>query len=101
VAGGGTEDDVAATLDIARGTARKHFADELRHGRARKQAAVLTLLWRSAQGGNVSAMRFLDGKFDPAAASLGKKQHRAERARNGHEGTHWESLLARKEMLDA
>jgi hypothetical protein len=55
-------------------------------------AAVLSVLWRSAQGGSVSAMKYLDGKFNPTAR-LGKKEARRQAAFSGHENTEWAELL--------
>lgn len=57
---------IAEALQITWPTLRKHYADELANGRARKQLEILTALERAAKGGSVAAMKHLLLKFGQA-----------------------------------
>ncbi len=96
--------DIARALGIARETLRKHFADELAEGLARRRAEVIALLYKSARKGNVSAQKALDlatsravaqAAFveDPDAAprplKLGKKEQAQLDAATAGEGSEW------------
>jgi hypothetical protein len=106
LAGGMPEPQIAAVLGIVQNTLRKHFADELAHGRAVKMAANLERLEAAADKGNVTAMKHLDARFQSAAAEaafidpapkaerLGKKQLAAIAAETAGDGTEWGDDLA-------
>jgi DNA-binding CsgD family transcriptional regulator len=113
---GFVDDEIAVHLGIARETLRKHYAQELDHGRVRKRAEAVLMLERSAKAGNVTAQTALvaltsgtatpGGGLRQAAAaaqpgdtapeatgpvdmSLGKKAAAKMAARTAGEGTDW------------
>ena len=56
------------------------------------------MLVKAASKGNVSAMKYLDGKADPDSAPKqyeGKKERQAEAAKVAGVGTEWEADLMR------
>ena len=79
-AGGLSERETAALMNISRETLRANFARELREGRARAYVENLMRLDRAAQRGSVSAAKFLVGVFANGAPALGGKKARAEEA---------------------
>lgn len=107
------EDAVAAVIGVSRPTLRLYFAEELDHGRARKKAEVISLLYKTARKGNVSAQKKLNeligiaeaadyGKQPspdedapakreqpPKPTKLGKKEEAALAAQTAGEGTDW------------
>jgi hypothetical protein len=105
IACGKSQDVIASAIGCARDTLTKHFADELLHGRARREAEANALLWKNARKGNASALRRLldeirvagaasDFEKPPAPApkleKLGKKAAAAEAAQHvGGEGSEW------------
>ena len=52
---------------VSLATLRRHFADELRHGRTKAHAAVARSLFRQACKGNVAACRLWLDRHVPAA----------------------------------
>jgi AcrR family transcriptional regulator len=52
-----TEEDIARTLGIAKNTLRKHFADELATGHAKRTSEMIMAMYRSGVGGNVAAQK--------------------------------------------
>lgn len=106
---GMSEDDIARAIGCSTPTLRKHFAEELRTGHAKKRAEVIRMLFKTAKAGNVSAQRKLvdltaaaadfpppnqaddaDGARKPAK---GKKEAAQEAAVNAAKGTDWDDLL--------
>jgi hypothetical protein len=80
VAGGIAEPVIAHKIGICQMTLRKHFADELNFGRDMKRAENLQRLDDAAEGGNVTAMKHLDGKFELVSAKasfIGEERPRA------------------------
>jgi DNA-binding CsgD family transcriptional regulator len=57
IGGGMAIDEIAAALNLAKNTLKKHFGVELRMGRSKKRAEVLEAMYNSAKGGNVSAQK--------------------------------------------
>jgi len=99
-AAGFSERAIANVLGTTQVTVRKHFAEELETGRAQIQAENLSRLDRAAAKGNVSAMKYLDGKLAAAKASggekaepLGKKEAANLEAQTAHEETSWGHLV--------
>ena len=106
-------EEIAAALDMAVNSLKKHFALELKKGRSKKRAAVLEAMFKAANGGNVSAQKAYlqhnlladaDDKVsspgkDPdeaaaakrraAAAYKGKKEVAQEAAMTAGAGTEW------------
>jgi hypothetical protein len=68
MAGGIGEEGIAAIFQLSVNCLRKHFADELLHGRAQKRAENLRRLERAAEEGAVTAMRALHLIYDKAEA---------------------------------
>jgi hypothetical protein len=96
IAAGFSESAIAAVVGISHMTLRKHFPDELEHGRARKVAENLERLEEAADGGNVSAQKYLDQKLNghvQGLAASGKKEQRAQRAQTGHVDTEWGEVV--------
>jgi hypothetical protein len=86
-AAGMSASDVAVVLRISRPTVEAHFADELKHGRARKFAEILVLLDRAARRGSVGAMKFLFTVVSGGtSAVIGKKESRQRAAADVLEG---------------
>jgi hypothetical protein len=77
MAGGIGEEGIAAIFQLSVNCLRKHFADELLHGRAQKRAENLRRLERAAEEGAVTAMRVLQLVYDKAEA---REQHARESA---------------------
>jgi len=77
MAGGIGEAGIAAIFQLSVNCLRKHFADELLHGRARKRGENLRRLERAAEEGAVTAMRVLQLVYDKAEA---REQHARESA---------------------
>lgn len=85
---GESDATIARALCIDPDTLRKHFADELADGHAQKRKEVISMLFSSARGGNVSAQKKLEEMGRVAAAEeavrgrekptpkLGKKEER-------------------------
>jgi AcrR family transcriptional regulator len=64
--------DIAAAVapgGVSLATLRRHFADELRHGRAKAHAAVARSLFQQACKGNVAACRLWLDRHAPAASA--------------------------------
>lgn len=57
---GMSEDAVARAMGLDVDTLRKHYADELANGAARKRAQIIAMLYKSASKGNVSAQKKLE-----------------------------------------
>jgi predicted transcriptional regulator len=98
--------EIAMALGICDKTLEKHFESELQHGRARKRAEAVGLLYASARKGNVSAQKKLVEITGTAAAAaeweaaegigkpppnrkLGKKEEQAIAAQTAGQGTEW------------
>ena len=81
-AGQMSEEAIASVFGITRPTLRKHFADELTTGAAKRNAAVLLALYETAVAGNVAAARtWLARQADQQGEALGKKaRQRADAA---------------------
>jgi AcrR family transcriptional regulator len=97
-----SEDAIAETLGIARGTLRKHFASELRLGYARVLADNLERLDKAASKGNVAAMRALLARKaelpapagDSAAAEQAHSSRKlAKKAKRAGVGTAWQDFV--------
>lgn len=96
-----SEQEISAAIGISRATLRKHFADELKNGHARKTAENLARLEGAAKAGNVAAMKFLAARLDalseakkpPRPERLGKKEKANLDAQTAHVDTSWEELL--------
>jgi DNA-binding CsgD family transcriptional regulator len=107
--GGMSNEEIAMAIGITAPTLEKHFEDELAHGRARKRAEVLRLLYAAARKGNVSAQKQLHqitatqaaaaeweaaeapGRraHAPTSAKLGKKEQAELAARTAGQGSEW------------
>jgi hypothetical protein len=86
-AAGMSASDVAVVLRISRPTVEAYFADELKHGRARKFAEILVLLDRAARRGSVGAMKFLFTVVSGGTSTvIGKKEFRQRAAADVLEG---------------
>lgn len=59
---------------ISQATLRRHFADELKHGRAKAQGAVTRSLFQQACKGNVAACRLWLQRHAPAAGAGGNNK---------------------------
>lgn len=57
IGGGMAVEEIAAALDMAVNSLKKHFGAELKRGRSRKQAAMLEAMFKAGVGGNVSAQK--------------------------------------------
>jgi hypothetical protein len=68
MAGGIGEAGIAAIFQLSVNCLRKHFADELLHGRSRKRGENLRRLEAAAERGAVTAMRVLHLVYDKADA---------------------------------
>lgn len=102
---GMSEDDIARAIGVAPKTLRKHFAEEVATGWARKRAQNLKRLDAAAAKGNVSAQKYLDQRMgaaqpfvsEPAAQSrppkLGKKEVAQHAAITAEKDTEWAGLL--------
>ncbi len=109
VAAGMSEDDIARAFGISFPTVRLHLAEELATGRAKRRAAVLRLLWKSAEGGNVSAQKYLETMTAIAATSreemarrvpaAGKKEQAILDAGNPEQGSTLGDLMAQRQGL--
>ena len=76
-AGQMSEEAIASVFGITRPTLRKHFADELTTGAAKRNAAVVVQLYRAAMDGNAAALRlWLARQADEQGEVLGKKAQR-------------------------
>lgn len=101
---------IAAALRITGATLRKHYFRELRQreeARPALEAKTIMLLYTSAEGGNVGAMKELRRMIErddlvrpPARAAsapkeekLGKKASADRAAKQAHEDTGWDGLL--------
>lgn len=102
-----SQDEIAAAIGISVPTLTKYFDAELTHGRAKKRAEVVELLFSAARKGNVSAQKKLheitgtqaaaaewevaEGVAKPPQASrkLGKKEEQAIAAQTAGLGTEW------------
>jgi predicted transcriptional regulator len=102
VAAGMSEPSIASVIGICQSTLRKHFAEELLFGHARKQAENLARLEKAARKGNVTAMKYLAGKLEviperappePKPQKLGKKEAAEVDAQTAHERSSWGELL--------
>lgn len=102
-----SEERIAAVIGISRVTLRKHFAEELTGGKAKRNAAVLQAIYKQALSGNVSAMRLwvkVSGLDMPDLleqpeqteddAPLGKKDQAQRDALNAGKGSEWGDDLA-------
>lgn len=102
---GMSKDDVAAVLGVTRPTLDKHFEVELQVGAAKKRAEVVSFLYKSARGGNVSAQKKLeemtrvtlaeeantriDSRQASPSSKLGKKATQELEAQTAGQGTPW------------
>lgn len=69
---GMTQDQVAAAIGISKPTLRQHFGDVIVTAVAETRSEVLGLLFKAADGGNVSAQKKLEeiGRLHGAAAAI-------------------------------
>lgn len=100
---GTSADIVARAIGITEPTLRKHFAEELANGMAKRRAEVMNLLFKSARKGNVAAQKHLEqmtaraaaeaaftgADEAPAAVKRGKKEQAADAALSAGEGSDW------------
>ncbi len=114
IGGGMGIDETAAAMSMAPNTFKKHFGTEIRLARSKKRAEVISAMFKSAVGGNVSAQKTyiqlnaladaddvalnppVDAPARAAAPSpaakalkLGKKEIAQEEALTAAEGTAW------------
>lgn len=78
---GVSQEDCARAIGISKPTLVKHFEEELSSGAAKKRAEVISMLYKAAKKGNVSAQRTLEGMTraataDEAVRSRGAAQRR-------------------------
>lgn len=57
---GESEETIARAFDITVDALRKTFDDELKNGAARQRRAVIDMLYKNAEGGNISAQKRLE-----------------------------------------
>lgn len=97
--------DVALALRIDEKTLTRAYAQEVRFGRVERRVEVISLLFKAARTGNVSAIKHLDGITAVAAAEskvtepgieaqpkprrLGKKEQAVLEAEQAGAGTDW------------
>ena len=103
VACGIDQDDIARAIGCSAPTLTVHFAEELATGRAVRRAEVISLLFRQARRGNVTAQKTLEhltGIAPPGVtAQPAERKKRQERkagqidAGTAAEGTEWAELL--------
>ena len=100
VAGGMPAWRIAAAIGCSEPTLREHYADELEHGRARREAEITVSLYRAAREGNVAAMKEwrrtptdMDAPPPPKEPPLGKKEQQQMEAMTAAANTSWEGLL--------
>ncbi|MBR1004746.1 hypothetical protein [Bradyrhizobium liaoningense] len=112
IGGGMAVEEIAAAVDMAVNSLKKHFGAELKRGRSRKQAAMLEAMFKAGVGGNVSAQKAymqhsllaaaddkVQGAAEPAPAPRaprayqGKKDAAQEEAMTAGAGTEWGSDL--------
>jgi hypothetical protein len=105
---GMSHDGIAKALGISDETLRKHFAEELSSGKAKRRAEVVDILFAAARKGNVAAAKTLEqmtgkslalaefmGHDKPASRPveksrrLGKKEQAAQDALEAGVGTEW------------
>lgn len=107
LAQGRPSDRIAAALGITAKTLRKHYSRELRdrdEARARVDGALVMMLWRSAQDGNVAAMKELGRLYEKIDRAqlldayheargederVGKKEARLRESATAGAGTDW------------
>ena len=94
VAAGVRQEVIAELLKIDPVTLRKYYWVELHIGKETIRDELREMLDKAARKGNVSAMKYLDGKADPDAAkqSEGKKEQQLQAAKNAG-GDEWGDLL--------
>ncbi|PWB94672.1 hypothetical protein [Methylosinus sporium] len=110
--GGMSQGAIAKVLRCDSDTLRKHFGDELDNGIQRRRAEVISLLFKSARGGNVTAQKKLEemtgraavedefnGDRAPAPASpkpkkVGKKESESAQATSMVEDQDWGADIA-------
>ncbi len=88
---------IAEVLGIAKSTVEIHFAHELEVGRAKCQAELTDLLWKSAKNLSVAAITRLEQRASGEVTNLGlkaigKKEQQLEAAKNAG-GDEWGDLL--------
>lgn len=107
VAGGIPEPVIAHKIGVCQNTLRRHFPDELVFGRGLKLAENIERLDKAADGGNVTAMKHLDAKFEMVSAKasftdplpaeptrkLGKKELQRNEAMVAGDNSDWGSDL--------
>lgn len=78
---GEAEAVIARAIGIDVGTLRKHFSEELANGHAHRRKEVIGMLFDTARGGNVAAIKRLEelGRaaeptVKPKAEKIGKKE---------------------------
>jgi len=99
--------DIASALSINEDTFHKHFAEEVRIGRAKCRAEVISMLFKAARAGNVAAQKKLyeqttlaaaeeaiSNPAAPRAEPPGKKELAADAAKTAGFGTEWGDDLA-------
>jgi len=69
VACGMSEDDAARGIGCSTPTLQKYFSEELMTGRAKRRREIISMLFRAARAGNVSAQRKLHDMTSEAAAA--------------------------------
>jgi hypothetical protein len=103
VACGDSQETIARAIGIDEATLRKHFADELATGYAKRRRQVVDMLFTGASKGNASLIKRLEemtraagaaAEFDqparpPKPAKLGKKDAADLAARTAAVGSDW------------
>ena len=96
------QEAIAELLGIDPVTLRKYYWLELHIGKETIRDELREMLDKAARKGNVSAMKYLDGKADPDRQPnqySGKKERQAEAAKVAGVGTEWEADLQRVDLM--
>ena len=105
--GGMAHWQIALAIGISRPTLELHYQVELTEGACKRRLEVMEAAHRAAMKGNVSAQRLLlsvqqeigvptagqEGKDEPAAPKVGKKEQAKLDAVGAEAGTDWAGLL--------
>lgn len=99
-----SEERIAKAIGIDPKTLRKHFAEELSSGMARRDADMLKAQYETGMKGNASAQKVWLARADLSPPSeqapatkeevLGKKQQELIDAAKGAEGTPWADIIS-------
>jgi DNA-binding CsgD family transcriptional regulator len=94
VATGMATEEIAEVIGISHPTLRKHFSDELAHGRAKLRREIVDLLFQAAHRGSIGALRHLEVLTrGQGAMRPGKKEQAQQDAVADLEHSSWRDLL--------